>query len=155
MTTVGEVSKAKGIDVVVRAMIGRGEQLLLIRHPKEGHWYLPGGQVDPGKPAETALRQKITNALDTEIESASFLALVEHGYSDRHGNDHHELNLIFDVTISKLDMTCANGQREVQWIHWEELSAIDLRPVGLRAGLRSGRFDTGDRWLPWGSPTVY
>lgn len=149
MVTVGDDQTTRGVEVVVRAMIGRGEHLLLVRHRDESYWFLPGGHLRPGEPAETALERSISDTLGTAINSAAFLAAIEHSYRDIQRNDHHELNLIFDVTLSDMDVRCADGRREVQWMAWEELSRLDLRPVGLLAGLRSGRFDHGDRWLPW------
>lgn len=149
MTTFGDQVTTNRVEVIVRAMVGHGEQLLLIRHRNDDHWLLPGGPVEPGEPTELALRRRIDETLSTKIKSASFLAVVEHCYRDQQGNDHHAMDLVFDVTLADLDVQCVEDDREVQWTPWEELSAIDLRPVGLRAGLRSGRLTTGDRWLPW------
>lgn len=155
MVTDGDDRTTGCVEVVVRALIGHGERLLLMRHREDSYLFLPGAHVRPGEPVEVPLQRWVANTLGTEIKSASFVAALEHGYRDRQRIDHHELNLIFDVTLSDVDVRCADGRREVQWADWEELSRLDLRPEGLRAGLRSGRFDHGDRWLPWRPTAVH
>jgi 8-oxo-dGTP diphosphatase len=154
MTTVGDEATTNRIQITVRAMIGHGEQILLLHQPDD-YWLLPGGHVAPGEPVELALSRRINEILNIELESASFLAVVEDCHRDRLGNDHHEVNLIFDVTLASVDVQCGEDSREVQWTPWEELSAIDLRPVGLRVGLRSSRFSNGDRWVPWRPSAVH
>ncbi len=103
----------------------------------------------PGESIELALHRRAKEILHNEVESASFLAVIEDRNRDRQGNDHHELNVIFDVTLANADVRCDDEHREARWTPWTELSTIDLRPVALRAALRSGRFGNANRWVPW------
>lgn len=149
MSTEADARLAAGVGVVVRAVIGHDEDLLLVRQRGDQHWRLPGAHVRPGEPVEVALRRAISEALTMQVEATTFLAVIEHGYVDRSGAEHHEVDLVFDVTINDTEVRCADDQTEIRWTAWDELSAIDLFPAGLCAGMRSGRFDRGDRWLPW------
>jgi 8-oxo-dGTP diphosphatase len=149
MDTEADARLAGSVEIIVRAVIGQDEQLLLVRQRGDEYWLLPGGHVKPGEPAEAALRRKVSEVLTTQITSATFLAVIEHGYVDRRGTGRHEMNLVFDVTLTDVEVRCADDQLEMRWTAWDQLSVIDLHPTGLPAGLRSGRFDRGHRWLPW------
>lgn len=138
-----------GVEVIVRAVIGHNQNLLLVRQRGATHWFLPGGHVEPGEPAESALRREIHEELAARVASMSFLAVVEHGYTGSTGTAHHEVNLVFDTTLTDPAVHSVEDHLESRWVRWDELPSIDVRPERLRAGLLSGRFDTGNRWVPW------
>lgn len=58
------------------------ELLVTIRahDPGKGLWDLPGGFVDPGESAETALRREIKEELNLEVESLDYLASAPNTY---------------------------------------------------------------------------
>lgn len=58
------------------------ELLVTIRahDPGKGLWDLPGGFIDPGESAETALRREIKEELNLEVESLDYLASAPNTY---------------------------------------------------------------------------
>lgn len=137
------------VEVNALAAIGRDQRLLVIR-PRDGlHWVLPGAPVTAGEPVEDGLRRTLREEFGASTTFLAFLAAIEHCYTDRFGTLHHELDLIFDAGLADLRVRCADESLEQRWVPAADLAEIELVPSGLSRGLLSGRFDEGDRWLPW------
>ncbi len=63
-----------------------GNVLLSQRKPGEHleHlWEFPGGKIEPGEDADTALRRELSEELGIEARIGDELARVEHAYADR------------------------------------------------------------------------
>ncbi|MEO0881669.1 MAG: NUDIX domain-containing protein [Pseudomonadota bacterium] len=62
------------------AILNEAGELLLIqrlRPPEPGHWGLPGGKIDFGEPAETAVKREIAEELGIEIALTGLACLTE------------------------------------------------------------------------------
>lgn len=138
-----------GIEVNALATIGRDQHLLVLRQRGHLRCFLPGVAVMSGVPAENALRRALQDDLGASVTFLSFLAAVEHGYADQFGTAHHELNLVFDAGLAEAPQERTDRDLELRWVPSADLATTELGPPGLRDGLLSGRFDEGDRWLPW------
>ena len=138
-----------GLEVNARAAIGHHQQLLLLRALDTTDWFLPGTPVVFGEPAEDGLRRALREILDAPVTSILFLVAIEHFFTDRLGTAHHVLDLVFDVSLANHRVQCSAENLELRWLTLQHLDDITLTPPGLPEGLRSGRFDHGDRWLPW------
>ncbi len=67
------INSATAVAAII--MNEKGEVLLTQRafDPCKGLWDLPGGFVDPGEDAETALMREITEELNLEVEKMEYL----------------------------------------------------------------------------------
>jgi ADP-ribose pyrophosphatase YjhB (NUDIX family) len=87
------------IELIVRAIVADGSRLLLAQPTGEAWYFLPGGHVEPGEPAASALRRELEEELGIqEVRIGGVLAITETRYTDKRG-DHHEVNLLDDVEI--------------------------------------------------------
>lgn len=71
---------------------------------------------------------------------------VEHGYVED-STTHHELNLVFEVTLPAARPTSREDHLEFRWLPLDQLADADVRPGALRDALIAGRethtpFDT-------------
>lgn len=140
------------IEIIARAVITAERHLLLARKKGAAHTFLPGGHVEFGEPAETALARELQEELGIAVEIGRFLGAVEHAWDDPQGRS-HELNLVFEVTWPELDrpapVRSAEPCLEFVWQPRDQLASANLQPRVL--------CDVLPRWLDartcsgWGS----
>lgn len=119
------------IEIIARAVITSEGHLLLARKKGGAHTFLPGGHVEFGEPAETALARELQEELGIAVEIGRFLGAVEHAWDDAQGPN-HELNLVFEVTWPGLgnptQVRSAEPHLEFVWQPTDQLAAGNLRP---------------------------
>lgn len=122
--------------IVVCAVIGRADDVLVIRQPGGG-CALPGARVEPGEWVEDALARGVREALGTGVSSASFLCLLE---------DPAGLFVVFDVIPeAESDLSADEERPRLTWVAVDQLGTLDLRPTALRDVLLVGE---PPPWLP-------
>ncbi|MGQ0551258.1 MAG: NUDIX domain-containing protein, partial [Armatimonadota bacterium] len=99
------------IELISRAVIAADGWLLLVRKKGESYSFLPGGHVDFGEPAETALARELQEELGTAANVGRFLGAVENCFTNASGQ-FHELNLIFAANLPDVAGTTAVASRE-------------------------------------------
>ena len=127
-----------GIELIVRAVVAEGSRLLLAKPTGEAWYFLPGGHVEPGEPAATALRRELEEELGIQdVRIGGVLAITENRYTDERG-DHHEVNLVHRVAVRDV----IDGSREAhigfRWLERSELDDVEIRPASIAGLLRSG-----------------
>ena len=125
------------IELIVRAVIAEGSRLLLAQPVGESWYFLPGGHVEPGEPAASALRRELAEELGVQdVRVGGVLAITENRYTDERG-DHHEVNLIHRVAVSDLTERSREAHIRFQWLDRSELHAMEIRPAAIAELLRS------------------
>jgi ADP-ribose pyrophosphatase YjhB (NUDIX family) len=76
----------------VRALIVRDNQVMLVRHTYLKGWYLPGGKVDRGETAYTAVCREVAEECALTVKNARLSAVYSNIEQNR--NDHIVLYLI-------------------------------------------------------------
>ncbi|WP_280335660.1 NUDIX domain-containing protein [Nocardia wallacei] len=120
-------------ELIARAVIRSGDQILVARERGKTYTFLPGGHIEPGEPIEHALIRELAEELGTTATLGELAGVVEHGYTDA-GTTHHELNLVFTVNIDG-EPTSQEDHLEFLWLPIDELPTTDLRPTALRDAL--------------------
>lgn len=70
----------------VRALVPRGQELLLIRHRGgSAPWSLPGGGIHPKEPLDTAARREVAEEAGCEVQVARMLGLY-HSFAEGMNN---------------------------------------------------------------------
>lgn len=129
------------IELIARAVIRRGDEVLLSHKIGEQNTFLPGGHIEPGEYIREALRRELKEELGLDSVIGDFVGVLEHKYIDRHVL-HEELNLVFEADIEAQGIASAEGHLEFIWSNPAELQARNLLPGSL-PGLLEGWWRTG------------
>ena len=135
-------------EIIARAVFRRDGQLLMVRQRAKSWSFLPGGHVEPGERVEAALARELAEELGTKVKISGFLGAVEHGYVED-GTTHHEINLVFEVTISDTEPKSQEDHLEFHWLPLDQLAEADVRPAALKNALVAGGDDRTPFWHGW------
>ncbi|GAA0538557.1 DNA mismatch repair protein MutT [Saccharopolyspora subtropica] len=135
-------------EIIARAVIRRGGQLLLVRQRTKSWSFLPGGHVEPGERVEVALVRELAEELGTDAKIAGFVGAVEHGYIED-GVTHHEINLVFEVSIDAAEPVSQEDHLEFHWLPLDQLADTDVRPGALKNALVAAGEDRTPFWHGW------
>jgi ADP-ribose pyrophosphatase YjhB (NUDIX family) len=131
--------------VMVYALIGQDERLLLVESPE--HDALPGGAVHTGKPVEHVLRETLVDQLGTTVAALDFCAVVEYDTTQPGHPATSELAFLFDVTLTNSDRLDKSAAQPHRWATERELTA--LQPRAVRDALIAGRLAVERPWRAW------
>jgi ribose 5-phosphate isomerase B len=98
-----------GINTIVRAVITHKEHVLLSTATGSntqftpGLYFLPGGHIDYKEPAIDALKRELKEEMDVLVDDVIFIGALECAWS-RKENIYHELNLVYKVEVSDLNL---------------------------------------------------
>lgn len=123
------------IETLVRGVCVKRGHLLVCQGRGAANTYLPGGHVEFGERATTALVRELREELGVKARAGAFLGAVEHTFIQK-GRRHCEINLVFAVAIPALDPRLRPEACE-DWIsfRWVPLAALGrnhLEPWPLR-----------------------
>ncbi len=126
-------NKKETIELLARAVIIRDRQVLLVRNRRQGNIYLPGGHIEWGEPARSALRREIIEELGRDLRVGRFLGCVEHAFGQGRKRT-HEINLFFSVGARGLSSPLVSQEPKLQffWQPLKNLGAVDLQPYVLQ-----------------------
>ncbi len=115
------MSRSLRQHIVAAAVVRDGKVLLTRRHAdahQGGLWEFPGGKVEPGEDAVSALARELDEELDISPESSTPLISIPHDYPDK--------SIMLDVW--RVD--CFSGEphgREGQPLEWVAIDALQQR----------------------------
>ncbi|MFT5422795.1 MAG: ADP-ribose pyrophosphatase YjhB (NUDIX family) [Phycisphaerales bacterium] len=93
--------KPPTIQIVARGLCVTGSRVLLCRNVKGEYYYLPGGHVEFGEPADLALAREFMEETGIHTQIGELMLVTEHSFlRERPGKKskpHHELNMVFHV----------------------------------------------------------
>ena len=125
----------KEIEMLARGVMVRDGQVLVCRNRRKRNTFLPGGHIEVGEPAKTALVREIREEMGLPATAGRFLGAAEHTfvYGDRRTC---EINLVFALTVRGLRPgTAAPSKEEKLEFFWMPLSRLvrsGLEPAVLR-----------------------
>lgn len=135
-------------ELIARGVIRRSGHLLLVRQRTKSWSFLPGGHVEPGERVEAALVRELAEELGTEAKVAGFVGAVEHRYIED-GVTHHEINLVFEVSIDATEPVSQEDHLEFHWLPLGRLADADVRPGALKNALVAVGEDRTPFWHGW------
>lgn len=138
----------------VAAIILRGDELLLVRHIKQGnsYWLLPGGGIEYGEPLADALKRELREEASVDIEVGDLVIV-----NDTIPPDHtrHTINLCFTARITRGEIACGVDPRvvEVRYLPVDELAGLKFYPdirheliPAIRTGFPRKALYLGNLW---------
>ncbi len=119
------MTKRHGIEVITRGVCIVDGHLLLCHGRGHTNTYLPGGHIEKGESAATALRREIKEELGVAAQVGAFLGAVENQFEQKDRRI-DEINLFFELTIPGLFPGSAVASAEY-WLdfRWERLDNLD------------------------------
>ncbi|MFC1799380.1 NUDIX domain-containing protein [Candidatus Eisenbacteria bacterium] len=127
-------------EYLVRGIIFAGGKVLLVRQKDGSNTFLPGGHIEAGERAESALVREIGEELGETATIKNFVGAVEHAWIDD-GRAIHEINLVFEAAVPDLDSRkppeSLEPHLEFVWADLSSLETLNLQPYPLRECLRS------------------
>lgn len=118
----------------VAAVIGHGHNVLLCTVDGLGYWFLPGGRVRFGEPAQLALSRELAEELGHQFPPGRLALVVENIY--REGSLQHEVGFYYRLDwpagLAETDLGggVEPGHR-FRWADAEQLNSLRFEPAGL------------------------
>ncbi len=119
---------------LARGIIYVNGKVLLAHQKGADNTFLPGGHIEMGEKAEAALIREIGEEIGKRAIVKQFIGAVECAWKEQ-DQGHHEINLVFEVSIPDLDSSCPPGSQESHlefiWAGPAELKANNLLPYPM------------------------
>lgn len=125
-------------------VITDGERLLMHRDEGDDFWTLPGGRIEFGEPACTALARELEEELGVRAEVGRLIWLVENFFTYR-DEARHEIAFYFEVSLpaasplKAYDQTFAGEDSGVplifEWHSIARLEDLKVRPAFLQKAM--------------------
>jgi len=133
---------------LARGVIRVDGKVLLAHQIKADNTFLPGGHIEHGENAKTALVREVEEELGMTPVVGRFIGAVEHAWMDDYNN--HEINLLFEVAIPGLDASEAPESQEGHlafiWFTEEELEGHNVLPGPVIECLKACKKDGKGFW---------
>ena len=118
--------------------------VLLHRLEGDAIWALPGGRVDAGEQAASAVVREMMEEAHEQVECGELLFVIEN-FFEHNGSPQHEIGLYFRTVLQpgsrlrdKTRSHCGTEgcmALEFRWFQLAELAQVNLHPAILRAAL--------------------
>jgi len=151
------MSHKEPIHTLARAVIVDQDHILMAYHPnhKPPLYYLPGGHVEHGEGAQSALMRELIEEMgDKKFVTDRFLGVLEHAFIKNPQSTcchNHEYNFLFQISSKNLTIAATPQSQEEDlafaWIPLSELATIILLPEVLVTHLPA--------WLAQNHPTAF
>ena len=96
---------------LVRGIVFANGRVLLAHQKGAGNTFLPGGHIAPGESAGSALIREIKEEIGKTAMVKQFVGAVEAAWAEN-GEDQHEINLLFEISIQDLNPSVPPASRE-------------------------------------------
>lgn len=123
------------IETVARAVVVKDGKVLLCRSKGGDKYYLPGGHIEFGEKAATALEREILEETSLGSKSKEFLGVVENSFL-QHGKKHCEINLVYRAEIEDGQVRSAEDWIEFDWVDVSSIDAVELLPTEMKDFIR-------------------
>lgn len=141
--------------LIARAVILNDDHVLLTRKKGMSHTFLPGGHIEIGESAVTALKREIDEELGQKLDVEGYLGAVEASWEDD-GAEQFEINHIFKASIKvtrfRSPLKSQEDHLEFLWSSIDDLYANNLLPHPLQKLITN--YAEGDRSIWWESTLV-
>ncbi len=128
----------KNIEICVRAIIKSKGRILVCWHKEKKYYFFPGGHVDFGETAETALIRELKEELDIRVKGLSFIGTIENIYREdkekhrEHRGKHHEINLVFNVSVERVKDKSLEDHIDFVFLNKKDFSRKKIFPIALK-----------------------
>ncbi|HYE60858.1 MAG TPA: NUDIX domain-containing protein [Phycisphaerales bacterium] len=133
------------VEVIARGLCVRNNRVLLCKNLKHDYFYLPGGHVEFGETAGTALARELQEEAAIDCKVGRLLLAHEHIF--RQGRRvRHELNLVFHVELPDVEVVSQEEKISFEWADLGTIGERDVRPEAVRLWL-ARPLDGSFKWI--------
>lgn len=134
-------------ELIARGVFIRDGAILVNhgRNAKTGERYfaLPGGHIDAGEDARTAVGRECEEELQIEVGVGDLVFVSESIYPGRHDNDgrRHEIVLYFEATVQSEpqvqdgSILSPESDKEFRWLPLADVPESNIRPASFKEWL--------------------
>jgi 8-oxo-dGTP diphosphatase len=117
----------RNFEIIARAVILKNNKILVCKNIKQNdkYYYLPGGHIEFGEPAEIALARELKEELDLSVKSMRFIGALENVFKQNKKN-HHEVNLVFNVVVNEIKDKSCEDHLGFLFLHINEFKQKDF-----------------------------
>ena len=125
-------------ELCVRGIIKQRGKILVCWHKEKKYYFFPGGHIDFGETAETALVRELKEELDIIVKKLSFIGIVENIYIEKqdkhkeHRGKHHEINLVFNVSAGKVKDKSLEDHIDFLFLDKRDFQKEKVLPISLQ-----------------------
>lgn len=115
----------------------QGEEIILCRSKGADYFSLPGGHIEDGESARTALLRELNEEIGiSNLETTAFVGVCENVFSQEEGVSQHEINIVIKVNVPlELKIESQENHLEFVSIPKKDLKNYNILPIALKAGL--------------------
>ena len=118
-------------EICVRGVIFKNKKILVCRNKEKGYFYFPGGHVEFGESAKQALVRELNEELKISIKKVFYIGGGENIFNQE-GKKHHEINLIFNVSVDSVDDKSREDYIDFFFFGREKFLKEKVLPVSLQ-----------------------
>jgi len=120
------------IENITRAIILKNGKVLLARQKGCANTFLPGGHIEFGETAETALHRELKEEAGIEGRCGKFISTIENFFTDAEGKKCHEIAVYYlyhpDNRNGTEKISSLEEHLEFIWADIDELEHFNIKP---------------------------
>ncbi len=125
------------IHIIARAVLVQNEKIVLCRMKSHDYFFLPGGHVEDGEAARTALIRELHEEIGPNNYAVGpLIGACENVFPAKDDLMKHEINFVFRVDVPE-GTVIASREDHIEFISMPQgnLTEYDLRPAGIKTGV--------------------
>ena len=123
----------KHIELIARGICVEGGKLLVCVNEEYGYGYMPGGHIEFGESASTALAREFQEECGITVVCSPPILGLELSF-EQNGKRRHEVSVVFPVERHDQSTGIKSLEPDIRFEWWsiESLQTTDLRPSMIR-----------------------
>lgn len=133
-------------EIIARAVILRGDKILLCKRKDRDYYFLPGGHIEFEEQAEVALAREMKEELGVDLGDINFIGVSENIFRQDE-KLRHELNIVFSAQVGIENTESMEGHLTFCLTPLVQVKEQNLFPITLKNALIQWLNDKKVFWI--------